>query len=350
VSQTGSFPADDRLDVFGIDKEDPENICYAQRADTDDIIKYSGGTWSIILDDSALPGTGYIHDFVIDPQTGYMWVVYFRTDYPMKVYIYRSDQTTDISSFTNVHIQSISGPGFLRGAGMISAYDGRVAVIYLAGLASYGPYCLHNSAGWVEDARMANTSNVNHFCYLSPLHGSRVFMSWSTSDHLLYYQLGAGAGVLPTALSNGINGGQQSDWWWQLFMPHPTDSNILRFIVGRNTSLVDGSLYKTTNGATFSNIGKLDIGLAFGGGDRDVTSIAEWVNADDYDMIIYGSDDPWAGAPHTIFVADGDADLTPDGKSGTNCGTPPYTDAIRGQIRIPISHKDRMRSASPRII
>ncbi len=105
-----------------------------------------------------------------------------------------------------------------------------------------------------------------------------------------------------------------------VFMPNPSDASALRFVA--NYSAFEGHLITTADKfQTYADQGRLDIGTNPGPVNRVVHSIADTVNAGDYDMILYGSNDAAVGNEHSIFAAYGDTDITPVGKSGANPDT-----------------------------
>ena len=317
LSTGGSWNS--QLRSFGIDMTDTD-IVYAI-TDVPTVIKYSGSTWTTLLTNADV--TGILKDMVVDRDTGYMYVYSENTVGNDTVHVYKSDQSTDISTFSLVKNQG-TADNTLRGTGIINARNNVVTVVYVAGGASYGPYVLSSVDGgsvWSISYKLANTTNVNTQHFLA--YNNVIFMTWSTGDDMVKYTIGGNPGTQTTSLVNSWDRGRPQT----LFHPNPGDALSLRFVTTVLTSDIDGKLYTTSDaGASWTGIGKLDIGFGITV-DRVVNSIADVVNDSFYDLVIYGSGDGISGNPHTIFVADGN-ELTPDGKAGDTPNELATTDSI----------------------
>jgi hypothetical protein len=138
--------------------------------------------------------------------------------------------------------------------------------------------------------------------------GDWVYHKADSNDELGRYNFGAGAYTQIDAL---VAGGHPDD-----FSPDPDDGSHVRMVY-------NGRLYTTLdNWATgFTDKGRLNIGTNPGLVNRVVHSMAELVNEDYFDAIMYGSNDPLAGNEHTIYAAEGETDITPEGKSGAHPDT-----------------------------
>jgi hypothetical protein len=334
LNVTGDWPADNYIRSFGIDVSEPGEYVYAMRETSRDVIRYSttGGTWSTILANATIIsdyGAGsLIRDFMIDSVTGYAFVLAFDEGGANdRNILYRC---TDPSAGVPVWGQVASSTYWARGEGNLWVYDDSITYVFTADLTGFDHYIDVSVGGgaWsrteISGATVANV-RVVHFRNRDTVD---VYHTWSDGEKMNHWQIGDAANSGPSLVCSA--GTPASVWergqvsWARknpsVFMPDPSDSSSLRFVA--NYSAFEGYLLTTADKfQTYTNQGRLDIGTNPGPVNRVVHSIADTVNEDYYDAILYGSNDPAAGNEHTIYAADGDTDITPEGKSGANPDT-----------------------------
>lgn len=260
-------------------------------------------TWNQILHAGNLQGgDNIISDFVVNRANGdlYAWTRGGNN--------YTCHISSDRGSSWTRHVAYVSG--FAVNNGCIGAYGNTIVMSTCSGLGgkTWVTYSLNNGAAWNLSVQMGVSSYFvdSYFNYVL---GNWVYVAAGVNNSLNRYILGGGSAqidALTTLLRTDI------------FSPDPDDGSHVRMVYS------NGRLYTTADNwaSGFTDKGWLDIGLAFGGGGRKVTSMAELVNEDYFDAIMYGStDELWIGNNHSIYAAEGETDITPEGKSGANPDT-----------------------------
>lgn len=205
-----------------------------------------------------------------------------------------------------------------RGRGNMWVYNDQLTYSYMRNLAGITEYLGVSTAGgaWTEYVLGGSLNGLTrHFTNQGTVD---VYATAGVSDLMGYFAIGGGvfSAVCSTAVPATVwdrNGNINR------FMPDPNDLSSLRFVPNLTGA---GHLYTTGDKfVTYTDQGRLDIGTNPGPVNRVVSTIADRVNADYSDAILYGSNDPDVGNEHTIYAADGDTDITPEGKSGAHPDT-----------------------------
>lgn len=333
LNVTGDWPADNYIKSFGIDVSEPDEYVYALTRNIlstagIDVIRYSAtaGTWATILSQATVQidygGSAFIHDFMIDKVTGYanalVTVDKGGGDVDFHVLYRCLDPTAGVPVWGQ--IAATGTKYYARGFGNLWVYNDQATYTYTSDSAGFDHYISVSSGGGAWD-RVALHASANvatrHLCNRGSID---VYHTWSDSEHMGFYQIGGGAysaakvcsAAVPTTCYN-------RSATPSVFMPDPTDANSLRFVPNRAPNA--GHLFTTSDKfQTYTDQGYLDIGLV-AAVPRVVNSIAERVSDDYTDAILYGSSDAAAGNEHSLFAAEGDTDITPEGKSGAHPDT-----------------------------
>lgn len=311
LSVTGAWPANNYTRAFAIDKDDPDEYIYVLVNNDDDfgvgnsIIRYSAtsGTWTAVLGPGTLQGgDNMIADFVVNRSNGDLYA-YTRGGNNYACHI-SSDRG---SSWTR---RAVYSSGSAAQNGCIGAYGNTIVMTTCSGLGgkTWVFYSTNNGVGWSNSAQMGSSAYFvdSYFNYVL---ANWVYVDAGGASSLNRYVLG-GASTQIDSLTTF----PRTD----IFSPDPDDGTHVRMVY------YNGNLYTTTDNwaSGYTNKGRLDIGLNSISGNRKVTSIAELVDSEDFDWIMYGSTDgEWSGNPHTIYAANDEADITPEGKSGAHPDT-----------------------------
>jgi hypothetical protein len=296
------------LRSFGIDTTNPEEYIYALAGQfpATSIIRYtaSGGTWTTILDAGSMSGGDtQIYDFTVNRGNGGLYAL-----------------TEGGPGAPGVHISTDRGASWSRattlsggGLNSISAYNNTIIYGFNSGAGGHPwiGYSTNNGSSWTN-YQLAGFSSWNVENYLNYVLGNWAYSDAGIANSVHRYQLGSPPSVQIGSLANWPG--------WSGWSPDPDDGTHVRMVY--DAGVGSNRLYTTTDNwaADVTDAGALDIG-EIGGVDREINHIVELVASDDFDMILYGSNDPQAGNEHTIYAAYGETDLTPEGKSGANPDT-----------------------------
>jgi hypothetical protein len=338
LAVSGSWPADNLIKSFGIDVSEPEEYVYAMTTTARGIIRYSdtAGTWSTILTEATVQASyagAIIRDMMVDRVTGYLYALADITNNPNSYQVLC--RCTNPSAGVPAWGYVASATQWLRGDGNMWVYNDQVTYCHTGntGPASYYHWIdISTGGGAWSRTRMKQVANTNirHFHNQDSVD---VYCTRSDSYKMAYWQIGAAADTLADVCSTASS---QAVWdrgvvedQLPLFMPDPSDASALRFVPNYSAALKGHLLTTDDKFQTYTDQGLLDIGTAAGTAPRHVSMIVDELNASDYDMIVYGSNDPVNGNEHTIYAAYGSTDITPVGKSGANPDTGvdsiPYT-------------------------
>ena len=331
IATGGVWPGDDELYDFGCDPDDPFNNMYAVTETSKDVIKFNGTTWIDIIpaatyQDSGDPlyaghATATVKSIWVDQQTDTLWVyITLRGISPASDAVYKSENNG--SSFS---IMRMTQGTFYRNGGNMMAFGDRVAYCGCYGSTAWtGYFSINGGATWtVLDNVGISTAE------------QRLYIPMYTDIFLRRGYAAAAAGtVLSDDWAETATETQSDLIWGRDEAEHPLrmwgdPGDITHFRV-----LDDGGTLITTTSTftSYTTRGVLQIpGYNDGSNPVDVAGMAYKVAEEyDTDRIVYFSRDPNEYYPHCIFVADGEADITPEVKSGDDPITPdgssiPYT-------------------------
>jgi len=330
LATTGAWPTSHLLYSFGIDLNDPDEYVYAltgTKGSSPNIIRYSAtsGTWTTILSQATVQADygadADIYDFMIDPVTGYAnALILIKASVNDYYILYRcTNPSAGVPTWASVQ----SGAHNIRVYGNLWVYDDQATHVFCAGGAFPNYYVDTSIAGgaWSGETQLSTLSGNQDNRHFRNRDTTDVYHTLQASSYMYRFQLGGAADSTVDVLSTAA---QIAAWsrhdTVSLFMSDPSDSTVLRFL--GNDGVYEGKLYTTADKfATYTDQGRLDIGLKSGPANRVVSHIAETVSEFDYDMILYGAHDAEGGNEHMIFAAYGDTDLTPVGKGGANPDT-----------------------------
>ena len=321
IGTGGSWPGDDLLYGFGCDSDDPFSNMYAITTTSRDIIKWNGSTWTTILAAADYQNSGHaMYAGDTEATAKWIWVDWANDDIHILISrseivygvetVYRSQNNG--SSFT---LQILEGPMLLQthGGGNLMVYNGYGAFGFASGAGAgswRGWYTTDRGTSWTEMEDIGG-SGFRQRCYV-PRHQT-IFLRRGWDGNFTIYSDDWAGGV--ANIDPGSNWDSGDDDRPLKFWGNPSDATHWR--------VIKANVLKVTND-TFSSLvtkGELQIpGYTLG---HDVAGMAYQVTEDfDTDRIVYFTVEPDVDHPHTLFVADGENDLTPEAKSGDDPATP----------------------------
>jgi hypothetical protein len=330
LNVTGSWPANNYIRSFGVDINAPAEYLYALTGQVagGDVIRYTAttGTWDTILTNAAVratyTATTDIQDMMVDPVTGYLNVLAISENAGLNQDYHIGYRCLDPTAAVPVWT-SIASPLYQRQAnGTLWVYNDSMTYCNVRSTLPKQYFSISAAGGAWASTLMNNslTNTSSHFRYKLT---NPVFYPYTNTNHMGYFAVGgaAASGVARCSAAAPIDCLESEIVHVSTFMGDPDNAGTLRF-VGNNSSWEGHLITTTDNFVTYTDRGHLDIGTrAVPYLQRKVDMIADVVNEDFYAAIIYGSNDPVAGIEHTIFAAEGDTDITPEGKSGAHPDT-----------------------------
>ena len=324
LATSGVWPGDDLLNDFACDTDDPFSNMYAITTTAKDVIKFNGTTWVDILPASVYqnPGdplyAGHVncvaYSMWVDQANDTLWVnVGGGVTFDQYLTVYKS--VNGGSGWTKYIVYN-SGV-YYYGHGNIMAYNDRVAVGLCSGAGGgswAGWFSLNAGGAWTQLGDIGGSAYTQ-----------RLFIPMQTTHYVRRgFFVGFNIWRDDWDATPVLVDANPSPWGaTDLDSPHKmwgdlTDTGHFRLVNANN-------LYTTADTwSTNINRGQLQIpGYNHGSTPVDVAGMAYRVIEEyDTDLIVYFSNDPNTNFPHCIFVADGETDVTPEVKSGTDPETP----------------------------
>ena len=321
----GAWPGDDELLSFGCDGDDPFSNMYAIATTSRDVIKWNGSTWVTILSaaseyqnsgDALYCGeaAGTADYLWVDRANDNLYVVVVNDVTGSGVLcVYKSGDGGSSWSKKQVY-----GPAalYLYATGNIMAYNDYIAVGICRG-AGAGNWTVYYSTDGGSTYLEADNIGSSDF-------EQRVFVPENTSEYLRRGWLSSVFEVYSNAWG-ATSVKKNTDYLWD---PLEGDPPLMVWgsaaTVGTYRGVFANDLHTTLDSfAAYVNRGQLQIpGYNDGSFPQDVAGMAYSVNAEDEDMIVYFKRETHTNFPQSIFVADGETDVTPEDKSGDDPVTP----------------------------